>query len=251
MDIDRIIRALRIIEKEGKFQIAYSKIALYEINALIDNKNFQANWIFKHHQVVYEQKIFLDAVKSLVGCLFKDPAVPSCKLFDYHSFFRKVDVCEGCSVYLLSDDDIIHLMKCHRDEIPTFDEWLSRKYNYKPLWKTYSEMIALLGNDLSTRIMTDKGGVYDDIVNMIKDKYKVNVFSLDSTPKIKSIQKGQILISFGDTICDFTELGLPPKEDVYTGRTFKYIFIERSLLEENLVKQKQSIIDDIRRLLQN
>ena len=251
VDIDRIIRALRIIEKEGKFQIAYSKIALYEINALIDNKNFQANWIFKHHQVVYEQKIFLDAVKSLVGCLFKDPAVPPSKIFDYHSFFRKVDVCEGCSVYMLSDDDIIHLMKSHRDEIPTFNEWLSRKYNYKPLWKTYSEMIALLGNVLSARIMTDKGGVYDDIVNMIKDKYKVNVFSLDSTPKIKSIQKGQILISFGDTICDFTELGLPPKEDVYAGRTFKYIFIDRTLFEDNPVKQKQSILDDIRHIIFN
>ena len=84
---------------------------------------------------------------------------------------------------------------------------------------------------------------------MIKDKYKVNVFSLDSTPKIKSIQKGQILISFGDTICDFTELGLPPKEDVYTGRTFKYIFIDRTLFEDNPVKQKQSILDDIRSLL--
>ena len=190
-------------------------------------------------------------MKSLVGCLFKNPAIQSAKLFDYHSFFHKVDVCEGCSVYMLSDDDIIHLMKSHKDEIPTFNEWLSRKYNYKPLWKTYSEMIALLGNELSVRIMTDKGVIYDNIVNMIKDKFKVNVFSLDSTPKIKSIQKGQILISFGDTICDFTELGLPPHEDVYKGRTFKYIFIERSLLDDNPLINKQSIIEDIRTFIQN
>ena len=201
VDIDRIIRALRIMEIVGKYQIVYSKTALYEINALIDNKNFQANWIFKHHQVVYEQKIFLDAVKALIQCLYKDQDVKTSRLFDYKSFYQRVEVCEGCSVYMLSDDDIVHLMKAHRDEIPTFKEWLSRRYDYKSLWKTYSEMIALLGTDLSNRIMTDKGSIYDDIVNMIKDKYGVNAFTLDSTPKIKSIQKAILFVGVYDPYC--------------------------------------------------
>lgn len=245
VDIDRIIRALMIIKSGDNFQIVYSKTALYEINALIDNKNFQANWIFKHHQVVYEQKIFLDAVKALVQSLLKDQSVSTTKLFDYKSFYQRVDVCEECSIYMLSDDDIVHLMKAHKDEIPTFNEWLSRKYEYKPLWKTYSEMVALLGTDLSNRIMTDKGSIYDTIVDMIKGKYGVNVFTLDSTPKIKSIQKGQILISYGNTICDFTELGLPPHDDIYKDRTFKYLFIEGKLFEDNPSLSKQSIIEDI------
>ena len=249
VDIDRIIRALRIVDNEGKFQIVYSKTALYEINSLIDNKNFQANWIFKHHQVVYEQKIVLNAVEALVQCLFKNPHAKACKLFDLNSFYHKVDVCEGCSIYMLSDDDIVHLMKAHRDEIPTFNEWLSRKYYYKPLWKTYSEMIALLGTDLSHRIMTDKGSIYDDIVNLIKEKYGVDVFALDSTPKIKSIQKGQILIEYNNIVCDYTDLGLPPHENVYKDRTFKYVFIERKLYENNPSQWQQSIIEDIHNLL--
>ena len=251
VDIDRIIRALRIIDSEGKFQIVYSKIALYEINALIDNKNFQTNWIFKHHQVVYEQKIFLDAVKALVQCLFKNQDVKACKLFDFNSFYHKVDVCEGCSVYMLSDDDIVHLMKAHGDEIPTFNEWMSRKYNYKPLWKTYSEMIALMGTDLSNRIMTDKGSIYDDIVKLIKDKYRVDVFALDSTPKIKSIHKGQIFIEYNNIIRDFTDLGLPPHDNVYKDRTFKYVFIERKLYEDNPSLWQHSIIEDIQNLLRD
>lgn len=72
VDVERIIRSIILYKYEGKWQIAYSKSALYEIRALIENKNFQQNWIFKHHQVVYEQKIFKDSIKKLVECLQPD-----------------------------------------------------------------------------------------------------------------------------------------------------------------------------------
>ena len=53
------------------------------------------------------------------------------------------------------------------------------------------------------------------------------------------------MIAYSDTICDFTELGLPPHDNVYKERTFKYVFIEKTLFEDNPEKQKQSIIKDI------
>ena len=77
------------------------------------------------------------------------------------------------------------------------------------------------------------------------------MFSLDSTPKIKSIQKGQIFIEYNDIIRDFTDLGLPPHDNVYKDRTFKYVFIERKLYEDNPSLWQHSIIEDIQNLLRD
>lgn len=232
VDVERIIRSVVIYQKdEGKYRIVYLKNALYEIQALIDNKNFQNNWVFKHHQVIYEQKIFKDATKELIECLKLEPK----QLFNYESFYKQVEVCPGILTYMLSDDDIIHLMKIKIDDIPHFKEWMSRSYKCAPIWKTYSEMVALLGKDISDKIMTDDGEIYDNIEKHIKDNFNINdVFSCDSTPSIKYIESGQIFIFYDkNNIVDFTDLGMPDQRNDYQDRTFKYIFIESSILNKN------------------
>lgn len=252
VDVERIIRSIILYKYEGKWQIAYSKSALYEIRALIENKNFQQNWIFKHHQVVYEQKIFKDSIKKLVECLQPDGKLKREQLFNYESFYREVEVCCGMKVYMLSDDDIIHLMKIHKNQIPTFDEWMSRRYKYIPLWKTYSEMVAMLGKEISDRVMTDTGAIYDAIVNRIRDSYQVDVFNCESTPSIKYIKKDQVYIYFNkDRIVDFTQLGMPEMHNDYKDRTFKYIFIEKKLFSEERAITKDGIIEDIKFLVKN
>ncbi len=62
VDLDRLIDSI-VLHKgiEGRYKIAYSKSSINEIQALIDSKNFQTNWVFLHHQVVYEQKLLKDS----------------------------------------------------------------------------------------------------------------------------------------------------------------------------------------------
>lgn len=248
VDIERIIRSVILVPKDGKYQIAYSKDALYEIYALVENRNFQQNWIFKHHQVVYEQTIFKRCVKSLVECLKSENCnLTPATLFNYKSFYGEVEVCPSTNVYMLSDDDIIYLLKTHRKQIPCFDEWMSRQYKYTPIWKTYSEMIALMNKEISDKIMTDKGSIYDEIVKHIKKTFGINAFACDGTPRIKCIEKGQVYIYFGDEhMVDFTQLGMPEQHNDYKDRSFKYIFVEKSLFSSEYNVKKEDVIESIK-----
>ena len=242
VDVERIIKSVKLHRNNvGKYSIVYLKNALYDIQSMMDNKNFQNNWVFKHHQVIYEQKIFKDAVEELVKCLGKD--VKKEQLFNYRSFFEKVQVCDGVSVYMLSDDDIIHLMKSHHENIPHFNEWFSRSYEYVPIWKTYSELIAILGSDLSDYLLNDVGEVYDKIENFLRNEYKVKVFTLECTPSMKSVKKGKVYLMYGDDlIVDYTDLGMPKADTTYKNKTFKYVFVEKTLFENTEINRKDIVL---------
>lgn len=242
VDVERIIKSVKLYRNnEGKYRIVYLKNALYDIQSMIDNKNFQSNWVFKHHQVIYEQKIFKDAVEELVKSLGKE--VKKEQLFNYRSFFEKVQVCDGVSVYMLSDDDIIHLMKSKHENIPHFNEWFSRSYKYVPLWKTYSELIAIFGEELSDYLLKDLGEVYDKIEDFLQNEYHVKVFTLESTPSMKSVKQNQVYLMYGDNlIVDYTELGMPKADTTYKNKTFKYVFIERTLFENGEINREEILL---------
>lgn len=233
VDVDRIINSIILYKKQDKYHIAYSKSALYEIQALIDNKNFQNNWVFKHRQVVYEQKIFLDCVQKLIERLKKNGLSKAIQLFNYRSFYEVVEVCTGENVYMLTDDDIVHLLKKYLSDDSVFKEWMSRQYNYYPIWKTYSEMKALLGEELSEKLLNNVGELYNDIENQLKEKYKQDVFSITKTPEMKGIREGQIFIYFNENaIVDFVKLGMPQITNPYENQIFKYIFIHKDCMVE-------------------
>lgn len=249
VDVERIIRAIIIEKSGGKYQISYSKSALYEIRSLVENKNFQNNWIFKHHQVIYEQKIFKDSIKELVECL--QPGMKVNRLFNYEAFYNEVDVCPGTSIYMLSDDDIIHLMKTHINGVPCFKEWMSRQYRYVPIWKTYSEMIAVLGKEISNRVMTDKGEIYQDMVEFLKTEFKIDAFSLDATPSVKTVKKGQVQIKYANGVVDFADLGILDRQNIYEGRIFQYIFVERRMFEQDQATTSEMVINAIKSFVQS
>ena len=245
VDVERIIRSIKLYRtQESSCRIVYQKSALYDIQSIIDNKNFQSNWVFRHHQVIYEQKIFRDAVEELVKCLGNE--VKKENLFNYRSFFEQVSVCSDLSVYMLSDDDIVHLMKTHYKDIPHFHEWISHTYDYVPVWKTYSEMIAFLGEDVSGYVMKNPGGIYDEIETFIHDKYAIEVFSMACTPEMKSIKKNEVFLLYGDdSIIDYTSLGMPSGDNAYEGRTFKYVFVKKEIFEKKKNINRQSLAKEI------
>lgn len=243
VDVERIIRSVKLYKSDdGTYRIVYLKNALYDIQSMIDNKNFQANWIFKHHQVIYEQKIFQDAVEELVKSL----GIKKEALFNYESYRDKVEVCPGLSVYMLSDDDIVHLMKVHKEQIPHFKEWFSRTYKYVPIWKTYSEFKAFMGDEVSEYILRNEGRVYDEIVKYLDEHYQVRAFSLECTPSMKSIKPGQVHLLYGSNkIMDFTTLGMPQADTTYIGQTFKYVFVEKRLFDSKGVITREALTSEI------
>lgn len=229
VDLDRLIAGIEIYEKDAEgYRIAYSKNCINEIKALIECKNFETNWVFKHHLVVYEQKLFIDSVEDLVKSLGSPGMISATAIFDYNAFLKKIQVVEGVETYMTTDDDIIYLMKSHHDSIPHLDEWLSRKYKHFALWKSHSELIAKLGASNADKMLRDSGKIYDDVCKHINDNFSCDAFALEATPKITRIHKDEITISFGNGVyVDYCSLSIPTTPNVYMKQTFKYIYVKR------------------------
>ena len=225
VDLDRLISAIIIKGKDGIYQIHYRKNAINEIQSLIDSKNFQSTYIFTHHQVVYEQMLLRESVKKLISILLPETPNSPAKLFNYRAFFGPEQVNDNTTIYLPSDDDIIHLMKCHSSDIPQFEEWLSRDYKYFPLWKTRSEFISLF-KLYGGKELLNQPDVFDSkIVPAIEKAIGEECIVIDGNPKIKRIAHGQIIIEFENDTMDIMDLCLPTVQDVYKDQVFKYVFI--------------------------
>ena len=242
LDIKRLIAAIRIKKKGRKYIVTFQKNAINEIQALIDSKNFQATTVFVHHQVVYEQKLLKDAVEDMIKALQKDGKLEPSKLFNYHAMYNQQDVCEDISIYLPMDDDIISLMKRYMDKIPTLEQWLSRSYSYYPLWKSRAEFLAAFSKvGDASQILSVKRNLFDNVfIKIIKDAIHVEPIVLNANPQLKKIHKKEILIDFGDTEIDYTELDLPREIDVYQEQVFKYIYIPNKYID-----QKGILIDKL------
>ncbi|MDR1623911.1 MAG: hypothetical protein LBS04_02950 [Tannerellaceae bacterium] len=175
------------------YVICFKKKGLSELQGLLDMKNFTSFWIFNHHKVKYNEELLIKAVKKL-SLLFRKEGKTEDKvekyieiknnlsideqekkeqldtlennamydLIDYKNliepkeFFIQIDnKTYYDNLFLMSDDDIVHLLKKYfcierkyvKDThlIDFFKnatyakEWLSRDQVLVPVWKSYSE----------------------------------------------------------------------------------------------------------------
>ena len=96
-------------------------------------------------------------------------------------------------------------------------------------------MRALLGKELSEKLLYDVGKLYDHIELELKEKYSVDVFSIAQTPYMKGVEADKIYIYFNkNTIVDFVNLGMPKVLNPYSKQLFKYIFIHKDLESSRL-----------------
>lgn len=227
VDLDRLISAIQIKCSDGVHQIKYKKNAINEIQSLIDSKNFQSTYVFTHHQVVYEQMLLWESVQELIKALLPDTPNSPEKLFNYEALFTPQHVNDNTIIYLPSDDDIVHLMKTHSDEIPHLEEWLSREYKYYPLWKTRSEFISLFKSNGGKDLLNEANLFDTKIKPAVESVIGTDCIVLNGNPKIKKIARGQILIEFESNTMDILDLSLPSVRDVYKDQVFKYVFVPK------------------------
>lgn len=187
INIDHLLSTIHINELSNEFIICFKKNALPELQGLLDVKNYTNFWIFNHHKVLFQGKLIEKAVARLAILLFssneidtifgKDKTIQN---YDYlessknekaalQNFFNYRNLIEPIKIptlnvnnieyheelYLLSDDDIVHLLKKYFCTnifndikstklnsicVPNYaEEWFSRSQSLIPLWKSYSE----------------------------------------------------------------------------------------------------------------
>jgi HD superfamily phosphohydrolase len=177
---------------KSQYVICFRRKGVSELQNLLDIKNFTSFWIFNHHKIKYNEDVLVKAVKKLALLLnvenatendvtnyisiknndsldseHKKAAIDALennamyRLFDYKNFIEhkdfvvRIDDKSYCdTLFLMSDDDIVHLLKKYfcvkRDytdnTISSFfenalyaNEWFSREQHLVPLWKSYAE----------------------------------------------------------------------------------------------------------------
>ena len=151
IDIERLLRSMLIVRDPqfgNKIRICFTKGAINSIEGLSQIKDFQKKWIFRHHNVVYDQHI-LSAALERVAEIFKQEGMSgyedmlkfifNVKVFDNYDYSMP----DNLNLYLLSDDTIIQMLRSTLCNNPYAEEWLSRQYKKKPLWKTPAEYNSL------------------------------------------------------------------------------------------------------------
>lgn len=232
IDYQRLLSSLLIMpDQDGKPQIVFKKSALSVLDNISLGRNFLYKWIYSHHIVTYEQYLLNEIIK-LINHNTHDEFCQN--IFSINSFFDNVSVGSD-QFYLPSDDDLMHIFKKYHKGNETINEFLSRKYKYKALWKTYFEFDEHFKN-IS---VLERLRIYTQIGDgKLFDKYGP-MLCLKVEPKLKGINPCDFFICIEDKLVDAS---------ISTSQTNQNLSYYILYVEERLLHRKNEIITDVRKL---
>lgn len=158
IDFNRLLHALTIVCREGRYKIAYRKDALSIIENVVYAHDAEKKWIQSHPIVLYESYLIQHIILQLNEALNKGKK----KLFSAEALSREgIKLKNNVKVSLLCDDDIIYLIKnVFPDEISK--EFFERGKRRHPVWKSEAEYNAFI-NEMS------RGGRFkEDFLDCLK-----------------------------------------------------------------------------------
>ena len=196
IDLRRLVSALHIKKKDDDFVVCFESNSLNEIEGVLNVKDFQTKFVINHHTVVYEQYLLQQAAEKMAQHFFPlkngeqvdNPGfVALNKIVNVNALKDEVRTeTENLRIHLLSDDDLVFLMKQTPDN-NYFEEWSSRKYQRFALWKSKDEFHhyfpsvpkteTLINNKFEQTIRTElkKKGYFDDDIQINDVKFKCRV----------------------------------------------------------------------------
>jgi HD superfamily phosphohydrolase len=227
VDMERLLSSFQICKKDKEYVLCIKKNAVSEIKSLIDSANFQYFWIFNHHTVIYEQHLLEEALNLLpIYMCPNDPDSVFKQMFNVKILTSPQNI-YGHIVFQLTDDDIIYLLKQYYEINDYFKEWISRKYKFKPLWKSYAEYFILI----SSKIKSDSSDRLEEkvkiIVNRILEEkgYNENSFYIGkANQEFKQVEKNDLFIKIGDgDPIDYCDLGINKQDSVVEPYFYLYV----------------------------
>jgi HD superfamily phosphohydrolase len=243
LNVNRILTSGLIVNHNNKPKFCFLKNALSQLQSLIDIKNYQKTWIFSHHKIQYDQLLLKNAVNSLAENIESEKQNADkvlSKIFSIDIFENEDFSINGHCLYLLSDDDLIHLMKQTLSKNPYAKEWLSRKHTKKPLWKTLTEYTHLFPNyNLFSK---------EKIVNKIdsinkRDKIKLKYEVIETKIELDTILENEVYLYVNNTVIDLCSLKLRENQKGINNIVMYYIFLEHS--ELNYKEDIINVLKDI------
>lgn len=131
----RLLGALTIVKTDNGYELAYYKNAISVIENVVYAHDAERKWIQSHPIVIYEMYI----LQHIMGHLCTQVKALGKNLFCLESLLDEgQEFKENVKVSLMSDDDIIYLMKnVFPNELSA--EYFRRIDRRHPIWKSEAE----------------------------------------------------------------------------------------------------------------
>lgn len=204
LNVSKLLRAIIIIRENKRLKLCFLKGAVDQIESLMQIKSFQNKWVFGHQNVKYDQYLLMNSIEALAEYIAVQIGENATKddilrrIFSLQIFTNEDYTVWGHNLHLLSDDTLIHLLRQSLNENEYAREWLSRRYQKSPIWKTPLEYHCIFKAD---RITEDK---IKEILKLEIPEIKENEYYIITNQYVPSnITKGRVFIYINQTCVDY------------------------------------------------
>lgn len=241
---ERLLRSILIVRNQNteKLQLCFTKNAINQIESLAQIKDFQNRWVFCHQNVKYDQHILSQAIEkvaSIYGAREEDALEKEatlCKIFNFNCYLDPNYQIQGQSLYLLSDDTIMQMLRQTFNENEYAQEWLSRQYTKSPVWKTSVEFDSLFNN--KTSLTKAKIEAKMDDMELTKGQ---DYIVIDADCNHFTFDDGKVWICVNNTLVDINTL-IPKSVDGVMKMFYVYLSNDKSDLKDEVIRQIQGIV---------
>lgn len=243
IQIERLLRSILIIKDPdtGKLKLCFTKNAINQIESLAQIKDFQQRWVFCHQNVKYDQHVLKQAIEKVAFIygskegIKKEDALK--KIFNFNCFFDPNYQIEGQSLYLLSDDTILQMLRQTFTDNEYAQEWLSRKYTKKPIWKTAAEYESIFKKNKSSLTVEKITSKLDEMGFDKNKDYTV----IDADYKHFAFLEGSVWIFINNMLIDVNNY-IPLAVDKPSQMYYVYLSNEKMGLKEDTIKNLKGIV---------
>ena len=217
-------------QEEDCYELAYYKGAFSVIENVVFAHDAERKWIQSHPVILYESYLLRHVMKMLAEKLDS----PEARLFSMQSLSVEGRALgSGDYIRLLSDDDIVFLMKKYYDENQLVREFFDRRSRRHPVWKSEAEYkvlfldIAGAGKilDALEKAMENTAEylfksaeswvINKDLVNTLKNE----IDEIDKNPVLINEKKINLIISL---LFTFVVILIRKFKDCYVGGSSRY-----------------------------
>lgn len=227
LQTERLLRSIIIVQHptNRKLELCFTKNAINQIESLSQIKDFQNRWVFCHQNVKYDQYILSRAIEEVAQIYGKDKGYNKEEslrtIFNLSCFYDTSYGINGQSLYLISDDTILQMLRQTFCDNKYAQEWLSRKYERRPIWKTSAEYKALFNTNLTALTQAKIEAKLDDL-GLVKEQ---DYIIIEADYKQFSFMDGSVWIYINGALVDFNTLS--PKTDGKSAKMY-YVYLNNS-----------------------
>lgn len=240
---ERLLRSIIIVKNpaNGKLELCFTKNAINQIESLAQIKDFQNRWVFCHQNVKYDQYILSKAIETVAAIYGEEEGMGKeetlKRIFNFECFLNSEYKIHDQSLYLLSDDTILQMLRQTFKKNAYAQEWLSRQYKQRPIWKTAAEYESLFKNNKGTLTEAKIEAKLDDMGLVRNQDYSV----LMADCKPFTFIDGVVWICINGALVDINDL-IPKTVEKSQKMFYVYLCKDKCELKNEVIQQIQSIV---------